>query len=294
MVFASTRNSIHPDVYMKQVESTAIVQLTSDPADDIQPHYSPNGEQVVFTSNRSGNWDLWLISRDGTGLRQLTQNPGDEIAPTWSPDGRQVAFSMWSPRQRRWEIWTLSVDQPGVRRFVTYGMFPAWSPDGRKIAFQRARQRGTRWFSVWTVDLVDGEARHPTEIAHNASAACIAPRWSPDGQSLVYCEVRNVAQPVDSDGKPRPPKTSADVWVVSLADGIRFKITDSGSASFNPTWCPTDRIYFVSTRQGTENIWSAKPAVTGIAVAPRQLESAPVSRGNAGGGVMTPATATER
>jgi TolB protein len=279
MVFASTRNSVHPDIYIKQVDSTAVMQLTSDPADDIQPRYSPNAEQVVFSSNRSGNWDLWLVNRDGTGLRQLTFTPNDEIAPSWSPDGQQIAFSQWSPRQRRWELWTLSVEQPGLRRFLTYGMFPAWSPSGEQIAFQRARERGTRWFSVWTIDLVDGEARRPTEIAHSARSACIAPRWSPDGEMIVYCEVRDIPQPA-VDGKPTPPRTHAEIWVVGARDGQRFKITDSVSPSFNPAWSATNRIYFVSTRQGTENIWSTRSTVTANAN-PGDVQTPQVSRSGA-------------
>ena len=175
LLFASTRNSEHPDVFIKHVDGYAITQLTSDPADDIQPRFSPDGQNVVFCSNRTGNWDIWLISREGTGLTQLTRTNDDEVAPCFSPDGSQVAFTVWSKRSRQWEIWVLSVEEPGVRRFLCYGMFPDWSPDGNKIAFQRARQRGTRWFSVWTVDIVDNEARHPTELAYTDDAACNRP-----------------------------------------------------------------------------------------------------------------------
>lgn len=260
MAFASTRNALRPDIYVKHVDSTAVTQMTSDPADDIQPRFSPTGDQIAFCSNRSGNWDVWLVNRDGTNLRQLTQYPGDEIAPCWSPDGKQIAFSLWSPRARRWEIWTLSVEQPGVRRFLTYGMFPAWSPDGERLAFQRARQRGTRWFSIWTVDLVDGEARQPTEVAHEDRAACIAPRWSPDGRMLVYCAVHDMPVAVDPE---RPtttaPSTQSDLWAISLTDGIRTKLTDGGSPAFNPAWSTQNRVFFVARRGETENIWSLAP-----------------------------------
>jgi TolB protein len=258
MVFASTRNSERPDVFMKDVDGYAITQLTSDPADDIQPRFSPDGESVVFCSNRSGNWDIWLINRDGTELTQLTHDPSDEIAPCFSPDGKHIAFTAWGGRSHQWEIWSLSIDRPGIRRFLCYGMFPDWSCDGQRITFQRARQRGTRWFSIWSVELIGDEVRHPTELAYSDSSACIAPRWSPDGGTIVYCCVRQTAATPD-DAAPLP----ADIWMVDVRSGTRLKITDGAVGAFNPTCSSTGRVYFVSARAGVENIWSLQTELAG-------------------------------
>ncbi|MGD8451270.1 MAG: hypothetical protein PVJ57_05575 [Phycisphaerae bacterium] len=253
LVFASTRNAEQPDLFLKNVEGSAVTQLTGDPSADIQPRFSPDNEHVVFCSNRSGNWDIWLIGRDGTGLTQLTSDPGDEIAPCWAPDGNEIAYTVWGYRSHQWEVWTLAVDSPGVRRFLAYGMFPAWSPDGKQIAFQRARQRGSQWHSVWTIDLVDGEARHPTEVARSELAACIAPSWSQDGSMLVYCAVQPEAEaPAAQRRAPR----AAELWTVDLSSGLRMKLTGDSVSAFNPVWGPEDRIFFVSARNGTENVWS--------------------------------------
>lgn len=253
IAFASTRNSDHPDIFLKNTAGTALTQLTSDPADDIQPRFSPNGRQVTFCSNRTGSWDIWLANRDGTSLTQLTADHTDEISPCWSPDGSQLAYTVWGQRSRQWEVWTLSIDQPGTTRFLCYGMFPAWSPDGGQLVFQRARQRGSRLFSIWTIELVAGEARRPTEVAQSDTAACIAPRWSPDGRMVVYCVVDpETAAPAPASATPR----TADLWVVELQTGLRFKLTDGADACFNPVWATNGRIFFVSPRAGTENIWS--------------------------------------
>ena len=268
LAFASTRNSDRPDVFLKHYDGATLTQLTGDPADDIQPRFSPDGTTIVFCSNRSGNWDLWSVKRDGTGLTQLTFEQTDEVAPCWSPDGSQVAYTRWSPRARQWEVWTLSVSQPGVRKFLSYGMFPAWSPTGGQIAFQRARQRGSKLFSVWTVDLVDGEARRPTEIAHRDEAACIAPRWSPDGMMLIYCTVNGDARVGTArEGAP----ASADLWVVEVSTGIRMKLTDGGAPAFNPVWASGGRVFFVSPRAGSENIWSLSTELAGYATETAQV-----------------------
>ena len=272
MVFASTRNSEHPDIFIKDVDGYAITQLTSDPADDIQPRFSPDGESIVFCSNRGGNWDLWLVKRDGTELTQLTHGVSDEIAPCFSPDGQLIAFAAWGRRSHQWEIWTLSLDRPGIRKFLCYGMFPDWAPDGERIAFQRARQRGTRWFSIWTVELVGDEARHPTEIAYSDSSACIAPRWSPDGSTVVYCSVSQ------TDASRETAALPADLWLVDARNGVRFKLTDGAAAAFNPTWSSTGRVYFVSARAGAENVWSMRTEFEGCSSPPQAAQSSEISR----------------
>jgi TolB protein len=261
LAFASTRNSERPDLFLKHVDGFAITQLTADPADDIQPRFSPDGEKVVFCSNRTGNWDIWVVNCDGTGLTQLTHDRADEVAPCWSPDGMRVAFTAWGRRSHQWEIWVLTLDRPGIRRFLCYGMFPDWSPDGQRITFQRARQRGTRWFSVWAVELVGEEARHPTELAYSDSAACIAPRWSPDGKTIVYCTVRQTAA-----ARRNAEDIAADVWLVDAQTGRRLQLTDGAVSAFNPTWSRTDRIFFVSAQSGIENIWSLRTDIEGCRV----------------------------
>lgn len=265
LAFASTSHSEHPDIYLKHVDGYVVTQLTSDPADDVQPRFSPDGQMIAFCSNRTGNWDIWTVHLDGTNLTQLTRDSMDEIAPCWSPDGKQIAFSVWGKRSQQWEIWVLSVDQPGVRRFLAYGLFPDWAPDGSRIAFQRARQRGTRWFSVWVTDLVGREARNPTEVAYSDAAACIAPRWSPDGKSLACCTVSRGMSIADSQDEDFS-RSGSDLWVVDAQNGVRRKLTDGAATAFNPVWSPDGRVYFVSARGGVENIWSVSSDIT---MAPR-------------------------
>lgn len=272
MVFASTRNAERPDIFLKSVDGLAITQITSDGGDDIQPRFSPDGKRIAFCSNRAGNWDIWVVNADGMNLMQITSDRADEVAPDWSPDGTRIAFTVWGRQSRQWEIWTVSLAEPGVRRFLAYGMFPTWSPDGKRLAFQRARRRDSRWFSIWTVEIVGNEVRHPTEIAYSDEAACIAPQWAPDGKTLVYCQARPAATGATG---------SFELWAVAADTGARLKLTDGAYGALNPAWSSDGRIYFVSAQGGSENIWSMATEPEGFAAALGTAATAPRSSGAA-------------
>ena len=64
---------------------TSIEPLTQDPAFDGNPTWSPDGTKIAFFSNRSGNYNLWLINPDGTGLVQLTNGAFHDAYPDWAP-----------------------------------------------------------------------------------------------------------------------------------------------------------------------------------------------------------------
>ena len=257
LVFASTRHSPKPDLYLKSVDGLAVTQLTADPAADVQPALAPDGRQVAFASDRAGNWDIWIIDTDGHHPVQVTSGSANDLSPSWSPDGRSLVFSSRPSGGGQWELWIVDAAAGGAKKFIGYGLFPEWSPVGDTILYQRARQRGSRWFSIWTLELVDGEPRYPTEIASSADQALILPTWSTDGLQVAYCAVTSA--PGGSDEGLGPAET-ADIWVVGVDGSGRMRLTDGHSANFAPVWAGDGRLYFTSTRDGFENVWSLAPS----------------------------------
>ncbi len=255
MVFASTRHNNAPDIYTKSVDGVAVTQLTADPAWDVQPVYSPDGMQIAFSSNRGGNWDIWVIDLKGRTPIQITDDPGDEVHPSWSPDGKRIVYSRLPPRGQ-WELWVTETSTSATRRFIGYGLFPTWSPMGDTIAFQRARSRGSQWFSIWTVQLEGGEPGYPTEVAASSEAALITPAWSPDGTRLVFASVGPSLVGSDPASLAAP---QSDIFVVNINGSNKQKLTDGHSANFAPVWSGDGRVYFSTTRGGPETIWSVNP-----------------------------------
>ena len=68
-------------------------RLTSDPADERRPHFSPDGSRIAFTGEYGGNTDVYVISAAGGTAQRLTFHPGNDEVTGWSADGQRVAFS---------------------------------------------------------------------------------------------------------------------------------------------------------------------------------------------------------
>lgn len=270
MAFASTRHSIYPDIYIKGVDGVAVTQLTSDPASDVEPRFSPDGTRIAFASNRAGNWDIWIMSVNGGMPVRVTQSSADEIHPSWSPDGTKLVYCSMPEQGGQWELWIADAIGGTSRRFIGYGLFPDWSPVADEIVYQRARERGGHWFSIWKMQLVDGEPRYPTELAASATQAMILPRWNRDGTQITFATtaVDPDATVVPSRDEPNsvmnhtsldPTGTPTfDVWTISPNGTNKVRLTDGHSVNYGPTFGPDNRVYFTSTRAGTESIWSVR------------------------------------
>jgi len=272
MAFSSTAHSRWPDIFVKRVDGKTVTQLTTDPASDIQPALSPDGRWIAFASNRSGNYEVYLMTADGKTIRQVTRGGGDNVHPSWSPDGDRLIYTCNSVRSGRWEMWIVSITRRGTRQFVGYGLFPVWSPTEDRIAYQRPRARGGRLFGIWTIELIDGEPSLPTLVADSSDKAFVSPAFNTDGRQMAFA-----ALPPEGAGR-------IDIFTVDVDGENLQQLTKGPGRKYGPTWA-TDTIFFSCDRDGQENIWSIRvdPA-TPTRTAERTVDAAAGYRAAIGGG----------
>jgi TolB protein len=117
----------------------AVTELTDGSNYDADLAWSPDGTKIVFASDRSGTFRLYVMDPDGHNVRELTQvnNPGGNAYPAWSPDGKRIAYTNSAPDGSR-QIFVIDADGKNTKQLTVNGNFncyAAWSPDGKKIAY---------------------------------------------------------------------------------------------------------------------------------------------------------------
>jgi len=135
----------HGDLWVCPAEGGAATRLTDDPSDERKPAWSPDGGKIVFSSDKAGNRDLFVLDLASKQARPLTFHSSDEDAPAWSPDGKSIAFQ--SNRDSNldlclnnsvWDVWRMPAGGGTATRVTRFrGENPAWSADGKWIVYDR-------------------------------------------------------------------------------------------------------------------------------------------------------------
>ena len=189
--------------------------------------------ELIVSSDRSGNKDLWLLPLDGSEMQPLTSDPAPDIFPETSPDGRWIAFISFRSGNR--DIWVLPTAGGPARQLTFYegaDLWPAWSPDGREIAFTSVRSGNE---DIWVVPFEGGEPRQVTSDPGRERY----PRWSPDGKSLVISSRRHLW---------RVPTAGGELEMLSEGPGSFYRWSSDGTV-----------LYFRGAREREGNLWALYP-----------------------------------
>jgi hypothetical protein len=254
------------DIYVMPVGGRP-VNITQDPALDTDPAWSPDGAELVYSSDKdSPHLQLWIRNMRTGQSRQVTRLTTQPQGASWSPDGKRIVFfnvdGMW--RVAQMSVLDVasglvtkiheSLPQPGT---------PTWSPDGRRVALAGVRPLSTRFREgtnqVMTI-ATDGKGSDewyaPVPLLSIDSRGGGGPVWSPDGTKMaaIYEGVLAV-WPVSAAGAPLgPPRrvttesAHAPSWqgdsrhiLYQSLDQLRIVNIETGEARTVPldlTWTP--------------------------------------------------------
>ena len=196
------------------------------------------GSMVVYSSNASGSFDIWIMEADGTGQKQLTAGARNNLWPSVSVDGRYIVFV--SDRTGSPHIWRMDLDGSNPQQLtIGSGEFnPSCSPDGRWVVYGSA---GSAKRTLWKVSIDGGESVQLTE------AYSETPVVSPDGK-LIACSYQETSNaPWKIAVIPFTGGQPANAFAVSPTVDLPAYIcwTFNGQA-----------LTYVDTRDGVSNIWS--------------------------------------
>lgn len=178
--------------------------LTRTPGYDAEGAYSPDGRQIVFSSNRavyartltdkekaqleldpSYFLDVYVMNADGSNVRRLTDTPGYDGGTFWSPDGSRIIWRRFSEDGARAEIYTMKPDGTDQRRITNIGAMswaPIFHPSGDYIIFS-TNVLGFDNFELYIVDAAG--RREPVRVTARGGFDGL-PMFHPDGRRIAW------------------------------------------------------------------------------------------------------------
>lgn len=197
--------------------------------------------RLIWSSNRGGNHDIYLINVATLEKQRLTDDPRVDFFPRFSPDGRRVVFLRSRPRYAsvrealRWDVWLMNADGSNQRRLAERGFYPRWSADGSSIVFGRGQQ-------VVRADVQSGEESVVFDNPGNAP------------------EIRRGDVALGADGNRL-------ALVLEGGEGV-IRDLEAGAAAplrgeyvCQPTWAPSDAfvVYVEAVGHGGTRVMRAQP-----------------------------------
>jgi Tol biopolymer transport system component len=233
-----TPPTLLPGRHTFKVQATDRAGNTGPPKEYSWTIERPASSPIAFESNRTGEFQIYVMNQDGSGQKQLTFGagiPSDD--PDWSPDGHRIAFHRTEADNT--DIYVMNADgthQVRLTTDVAVDRNPSWSPDGKKIAFESFRADGNR--DIW---VMNADGSHLTRLTTSA-ARDFDPDWSGDGTKIAFASERD-------GGKPQ-------IYVMNADGSNQTRLTRTGATEYNPEWSPDgSRIAFHSDRTKNNEIY---------------------------------------
>jgi TolB protein len=246
-ILLALREGGYSHLFAYQPANLPLTRLTNGPWDDFAPSASPDNKQVVFASNRDGQWDLYLLELASGEITRLTETPAYEGAPNLSPDGQYVVYEAYFEGNLEIMIQSIleEMEPINLSKHPAADFAPAWSPKGRQVAYVSTRSGDA---DIWVAQLDKGEEERFLNLSWSPESTENHPAWSPDGSALAWSSIENGIH-------------SLSIWEES--GGKRYL----GSGDW-PAWSPDGGTLLASLDSPNQTLLTAQTVQDGIMVLP--------------------------
>jgi len=253
-IIFSSRRWWNYDIFISDIYSGQLTQLTKNKWIDFNPSISPDAKKLLFVSDRDGNRDIYITDLEwldgytqwrGNNLRNLTDSNENDWTPVYSPIENKIAFSTYFPENDNYDIFIMNddgTDRENLTNTVGYEKFPQFSPDGSFLIYQ-GWQKGK--MEIFFLGLLD---KNKINISRNVNSNDILSHgnsFSPDGQSIVFTSER--------DG-------NRNIYLMKIDGSETKQLTFHESNDYEPIFSPDGQsIVFTSERDGNKDIYIVNP-----------------------------------
>jgi tricorn protease len=220
------------DIWVANEDGSNVQRITVHKARDVYPRFSPDGKWIAFSSNRYGNYDVFIVPAEGGAAKQLTFHSANDTVVGWTPDSKRVLFQssrglMYPGIPNLYEV----AIEGGLEQPVPtdWGYWGGYSPDGSKFAFNRhpmvwwrQHYRGSYAADIWILDV---KAKKYTHLADgDYKGNYFWPMYAADG--YVYFVADRL--PDESHIKPGSKevlKSVNNIWKIPVRGGPAVQVT---------------------------------------------------------------------
>jgi len=152
------------------------------------PNSLPLRGRIAFSSNVTGDQEIYTMNEDGGDIVRLTYSPGQDDAPVWSSDGKKISFVRTSATAA--EVFVVNADGSGVKQLTFLGLPNiggiAWSPDSRRIVFAAG---SSPFYDDYDLYVMNANGGGLAKLTSDVGSE-VHPSWSPDGTRLAFASTR--------------------------------------------------------------------------------------------------------
>jgi TolB protein len=232
---------------------------------DMYPSVSPDGQQLVFQSNRTGSNQIFVMSMDGSEIRQLTEVPLGAETPMFSLDGHRIVFAAYVDDDNN-DVFTMNTDGSDLQRLTHgkgYDGHPHWSADGQRIVFNSDKTTpdadaswSDRWHEIFSMKVDGSDVRQHT----HCESVCTFGSLSPDGKKVLY---RKVIIAAGLNWELGSIEKNSEIFISDIDGQNELNISNNAAFDGWPVFSPDgQQVAFASNRSGpalTGQIWLMRP-----------------------------------